>query len=432
MNNFQTILVAIFLAFFVFAVLIFSGLIDIGKKSSTDLVGKVTIWGTFPSSGVNDVLDTIANKNESLTLKYARKDEGTYQEELIEAFANGNGPDLFIITTDMIQRNLNFIYKMPYSNFSERNFKDSFIDGADIYLDSEGVIGYPLVVDPIVLYYNKDILSNEGIVNPPSSWDELFTLNNSLTKKENNGTINQSMIALGQYENVSNAKDILASLFIQNNNYIVAQNNLKYVSVFSSNSSNQNISPAETILKFFIEFSNPSNSSYSWNKSLPTSSDMFTSGKLAFYLGRASELFNIETVNPNLSFDVIQIPQIKNTTTKRTYGEIYAIVVNKNSSNIATAFKIAGALSTGENANDLSVVLSLPPASRSLLAEKPADPYLSTFFNSALISRSWPDPDDAKSNVIFGELIDNILSNKLSMYQAINKADSQLDLLNKK
>lgn len=432
MNNFQTILVAIFLAFFVFAVLIFSGLIDIGKKSSTDLTGKVSIWGTFPSSGVNDVLDTITNTNEGLDLKYARKDESTYQEELIEAFANGKGPDLFIIPTNMIQRNLNFIYKMPYSNYSERNFRDSFIDGADIYMDSEGIIGYPLVVDPLVLYYNKDILSNEGIVNPPKTWDELFTLNNSLTKKENNGTINQSMIALGQYENISNAKDILATLLIQNNNYIVVNNDLKYVSVLASNPSNQSISPAETILKFFMEFSNPSNATYSWNRSLPTSSDMFTSGKLAFYLGRASELFNIETINPNLSFDVAQIPQVKNTNTKRTYGEIYAIVVNKNSSNLTTAFKIAGELSSGESAKNLSILLSLPPASRSLLSLKPSDPYLSTFFNEALISRAWPDPDDEKSSTIFGELMDNILSNKLSVYQAINKADSQLDLLNKK
>lgn len=432
MNNFQTILVAIFLAFFVFAVLIFSGLINIGSKNNTDLTGKVTIWGTFPSGGVNDVLDTITNTNEGLDLKYSRKDENTYQEELIEAFANGNGPDLFIITTDMIQRNLNFIYKMPYSNYPERNFRDSFIDGADIYMDNEGIIGYPLVVDPMVLYYNKDILSNEGIVNPPRTWDELFALNNSLTKKENDGTINQSMIALGQYENINNAKDILATLLIQNNDYIVIKNDLKYSSVLASNPSNQSVSPAETILKFFIEFSNPSNTAYSWNRSLPMSFDMFTSGKLAFYLGRASELFNIETVNPNLSFDVIQVPQVKNANSKRAYSEIYAIVINKNSSNMATAFKIAGELSGGESAKNLSISLSLPPASRSLLADKPADPYLSTFFNSALIGRSWPDPDGAKSNLIFGELIENILSNKLSMYQAINKADSQLDLINKK
>jgi ABC-type glycerol-3-phosphate transport system substrate-binding protein len=41
----------------------------------------------------------------------------------------------------------------------------------------------PLFVDPIVLYYNKDILSNEGIVNPPRTWDELFLLNSVLTKE---------------------------------------------------------------------------------------------------------------------------------------------------------------------------------------------------------------------------------------------------------
>ena len=49
---------------------------------------------------------------------------------------------------------------------------------------------------------------------------------------------------------------------------------------------------------------------------------MFTSGKLAFYLGRASELFKIQSVNPNLSFDVSSMLQTRGTNTKRTYGEI--------------------------------------------------------------------------------------------------------------
>jgi len=431
MNNFQTILVAIFLAFFVFAVLIFSGLIKIGKDTNTSITGKVVIWGTLPKDGVGSVVDTISGSNGDLALSYIKKDASTYEDELVEAFANGNGPDLFIITPEMIQRNSNFMYKIPYTSFKERDFRNLFVDGASIYLDNDGVVAYPLVVDPIVLYYNKDILYNEGIVNPPSTWDELFSLNNSLTKKENNGTIRESMIALGQYYNINNAKDILATLLIQNNNSIVERNDSGYISTLGSNPNGLEFSPAETVLKFFVEFSNPSNTAYSWNRSLPNSFDMFTGGKLAFYLGRASELFNIETVNPNLSFDVTQIPQIKNSTSKRTFGDIYAIAVNKSSQNIASAFQIAGSLSTGENAKNLSIALSLPPSLKSLLTDKPDDPYLSTFFDSSLISRSWLDPNGVKSSLVFGELLDNILSNKLSLKEAIDKADGQLNLLNK-
>lgn len=430
MSNFQTILVAIFLSFFVFAVLIFSGAIKIGTSNNTSIQGKVVIWGTFSSSVMNNVIDNLSVASKDLTLVYVNKNPLTYQQELIEAIANGNGPDLFIITPDMIKKNENFIYKTPYANYPEKVFRDSFIDGADIYLDNDGVVAYPLAVDPIVLYYNKDILTNEGIVYPPETWDELFTLNSILTKKDNSGTISQSMIALGQYDNVNNAKDILSALLIQNNNPIVIRGeDGKYISMLKSNPSNLLVSPIHAVLKFFIEFSNPSNSAYSWNRSLPSSLNMFTSGKLAFYLGRASELFNIESINPNLSFDVTSIPQIKNTTSKRTYGEIYAIAVSNKSTNLTSAFSVANVLSNGQDATNLSVALSLPPASRSLITVKPENPYLFTFFNGALVFRSWLDPNSIGSNLIFKELVENILSNRLSMNEAVNKAQDQLELL---
>ena len=431
MNNFQTILVAIFLAFFVFAVLVFSGTIKIGGSSSSEEAkGSIVIWGTLPSSALSDSVSSIGRNNKSLQVKYSMKDASVYQQDLIESFANDNGPDLFIITGDMIQKNNNFIYKIPYANYPQKTFTDTFIEGANIYLDGENVLGFPLVVDPMVLYYNKDILTNEGVVYPPKTWDELFTLNPTLTKRDNSGTISQSMIALGQYNNINNVKDILATLLIQNDNPIVERaSSQKYVSTLNSSSSGSNTSSLQNVLSFFMEFSNPSNSAYSWNRSLNSSLDVFTGGKLAFYLGRASELFNIESINPNLSFDVTQIPQIKDSANKRTYGEIYAIVLNKKSTSLSTAATVAKELSTGEGAKILSTELSLPPASRTLLADKPEDPYLFTFFNSALISRSWLDPDKDKSNTIFKDLIENILSNNLSESEAMSKAQGQLELL---
>ncbi len=432
MNNFQTILVAVFIAFFVFAVMIFSGFIKIGNSKTGTITGKVVIWGTFPNSYTRDTIEEITSNNNNVSVTYEKKELATYQQDLIEAFAEGKGPDLFIITPDMIVRNNNFIYKIPYASYPQKLFTDSFVDGTNIYLDKEGIIGLPLLVDPIVLYYNKDILSNEGIVSPPTTWDELFNLNSILTQKENNGTINRSMIALGQYDNVTNAKDILATLLIQNDNSITKKDSTGYVSALNDNPLNYSISPIQAVLKFYIEFSNPSNSAYSWNRSLPESFLMFTGGRSAFYIGRASELFRIQSVNPNLSFDVTKIPQVKDAPNKKTYGEIYAIVINKKSGNITGAFQVANELSKADNVKNLSVQASLPPVSRALLAKKPENPYLFSFFDSAIFTKSWLDPDKIKSDLIFSELLDNILSNRLPLSQAVTKADGQLNLLFKK
>ena len=88
MNNFQTILVAIFLAFFIFAVLIFSGLINIGTTTNTNSAaqGKIVIWGTFNNPDIYKVFNDTKDANKDLTISYVVKKELTYQKELLESF----------------------------------------------------------------------------------------------------------------------------------------------------------------------------------------------------------------------------------------------------------------------------------------------------------------------------------------------------------
>jgi hypothetical protein len=72
----------------------------------------------------------------------------------------------------------------------------------------------------------------------------------------------------------------------------------------------------------------------------------------------------------------------------------------------------------------------LPPVLRNLLSERPKDnSYLETFFDSVIISRSWLDPNEKKTEVIFRDLIENISSNALGVSDAVNKANSQINLL---
>ena len=430
MNNFQTILVAIFMAFFVFGVLIFSGAINLGNsKSGVDAItGKIVIWGDLPKSEMTELFTNNLQNGGTFSVSYVEQNKDTYQQNLIEAFARGEGPDLFILDSDMLLKNSGFTYKIPYANFSEKSFRAAYIDGADILLAKDGVMGFPLIVDPLVLYYNKDMLSNESILYPPATWDELFGLSDKLNKKKTDGTISQSMIALGQYGNVNHSRDILSMLLLQSNNPIVTKSDTGYT-LTMRDSLPSGVSPFTQIINFFLEFSNPSNTSYSRNRSLPNSFDMFTSGKLAFYIGYASELFKIQSVNPNLSFDVAMIPQTKGANIKRTYGDMYTMVVNKNSKNLTSVFGVANLVNDPVFLKQMAVTTSLPSMNRALLNDKPADPYLTTFFNSAVIARSWLDPDKDQTNSIWKDMIENSLSNKLSVGDAIDKASKQMDLI---
>lgn len=426
-SNFQTVLIGIFIAFFIFAVLIFSGLLPIGKSKneSSKPQGKVVIWGTFSGGDLMSVFNKMTETNKDLVIDYVQKDKNTYESDLVKSFASGTGPDIFMLSDDMIYQNKDFVYKLPYTSYPEKIFRDSFIDGAEVFLHKDGIFGLPVVVDPMVLYYNKDLLANNGIATVPKYWEELFGLNSLLTKKKSDGTILSSMIALGSYDNINNAKDILSMLLIQSGNPIVSRSSDKFIPTLSSTFSLPQ-APAEAVLNFYSEFSNPKNEGYSWNRGLINSKDMFTGGKLVFYIGHASELFEIESINPNLSFDVADVFQTKGTDVKRTYGRIYSLAINSKSPNLTTAFGVAGTLSMGDDMKNFATAVSLPPAGRSALSEKPTDPYLFTFFNSAIISKAWVDPDTKATNEMFKEMVENVLSSKLSVEEAVAKAQGQL------
>ncbi len=428
-SNFQTILIVVFLVGALVAVLIFSGYIKVGKDK-TAIQGKVTIWGTFNKSDLSQLFNDVSSaSNDTLTVTYVQKDKANYQNDLINAFAKDQAPDLFIITPGMIIKNESFIYKIPYESYSENIYRDTFVDGADIYLGSDGIIGFPIAIDPMVMYYNKNMFANEGIATIPSYWDELSDLNSRLTKKENDGTITKSMIAMGQYSNIANYKDIIATLMIQSGNSMVSRIDTGYQSIIKNNPLSLQESPILSVFNFFTGFSNPTSDIYSWNKGMPDSFDTFVNDNLAMYLGHASELFKIKDANPNLSFDVKMIPQAKGVADKKTSADIYAVVVSKKSTNMTGAFSLASRLSSGDLASSFTEAVSLVPASRALLSVKPKEPYLDTFFNSAIISRSWIDPDSNGSDLIFNELLDNILSNKLNISDAFTKADDQLNEL---
>ena len=76
MSNFQTNFVAVFMAFFIFAVLIFSGVLKIGGSSKTNNApqGKVVIWGTFDNTPeLTKVFEDTNSNNRDLFISYIKK-----------------------------------------------------------------------------------------------------------------------------------------------------------------------------------------------------------------------------------------------------------------------------------------------------------------------------------------------------------------------
>ncbi len=409
----------------ILGVFVFAGFIDLGDKAVTSTpTGTVTLWGTVPNNIVTPILDPI-NNTATLKIRYVYKNPNTFDQDLLEAFAINQAPDLFFVSDDNIINNLNKIAVTPYTTYPLLNFKNNFASAGEVFLNNQGVLAFPILVDPLMMYYNRTLLDSNNIVYPPEYWDQFPDLVKTFTQKDNNSSFTQSAFALGQYNNINNAKNIIVSLFMQNGNEITYKYNNLYRSAIKKDIE---IDPGlANSLYFYLSFADPLNKNYSWNRALPNSLDAFSKEDLVFYFGFASELKTLLNKNPNHNFAVAPLPQNRNNNLKTTHAKVTGIAISSNSKNKSLAPLALSNLVSGSFAEKLSYALGIPPARRDLLAKKGLDTYTPVFYSSALFARSFIDTKD--SHIIFRNMIEEVLSNGFKVEDAINNLSNRFNLL---
>ena len=427
MSTFQVILTTIFGFFIIGALLLFAT----SKGGNTAQIPAITIWGTVASGpfmeAVNDLNQTIPNK---LTITYVEKREQDFDQALTEALASGTGPDAVIFPHTSLIRQQSRLFVIPPASYSLRAFKDSFIDESGLYLNSAGILALPMSVDPLVMYWNKDIFSTAGVASPPKTWDQYFALAQKLTVKDKVGNITQSAVALGEFANIVNAKDILSALFLQAGTPIVSYNATDdRLQAVLDQSFGQTLPPAEAVLRFYTEFSNPAKTTYSWNRSQKNSQTLFIGGDLAVYFGFASELPVIEKKNPNLNFDVAALPQPLDVKTQVNYGKLTGFGIMKSSQKIAGVFQVGNLLTSADFVRAWVTRGGITPARRDVLSERPADPSAEVFYKSALMSRGWPDSDAVASAGVFKRMVESVTSGQERPSEAVSGATQELQSL---
>ncbi|MEK7558506.1 MAG: extracellular solute-binding protein, partial [Patescibacteria group bacterium] len=404
-STFQIITMLVFGFFAIMAVLVFSGVFPIFNQGGSGVNGEVVVWGTMPEEIMIPLFSDITGSNKNLQIVYVKKNAASFDDNFIEALASGRGPDLFFLPQNFILKYEDKIMPIPYDSISERDFKSTYVEEGELYLSANGILGLPIIVDPMVMYWNRNMFSSGGIPEPPSYWDEIATVVPKLGKKDKAGNILESAISFGEFKNVSYAKDILAMLMMQIGNTLVVRDRQKIPRVTLLEEQGRDIRSADTALNFFTEFSDPAKTVYSWNKSLPSSRDSFLGGRLAIYFGYASEIGSLRNKNPHLNFDVTGVPKPRGNKAKISLGRVEAVAIVRASKNLNSAIFVAKEMAGAPFAGALAKNLYLPPARRDLLSLRPKDSYLQFFYDSALVSRGWLDPDPAGTDQIFGEMV---------------------------
>lgn len=428
-NLFHTVVIGVFAALTVAGFIFFAMF-----RSSSDVenaIGDVRIWGTVDNGPMQSVEQAVIEqlpRGFQGSVKYEYKDPATFHDVLVDALAAGTGPDLFLLAQDDILEEQNKIFTIPYESYSARRFKDTFIEGAEIFTNAQGIIAFPLLVDPLIMYWNRDILSREGLSTVPKYWADFLTLSPKLTKRDKTANILQSTVALGEYRNVTNAKEIISTLIMQTDNPITRYNATGDVDITLTTEASHNnetsveeLDPVSSALRFYTEFSNPIKAAYSWNRALPSSRQTFLAGDLAFYFGFASEIPSLRKANPNLNFDIARIPQIKDDPTPMTFGKMYGVAIAASTKNLGGSFRVATLMMGDKALLALHEQTSLPPVTRSMLISPKPDDIQPIFFDSALIARAWLEPGDEVDN-IFQTMIESISSGRVRITEAVGEA----------
>lgn len=425
MSNFKIAVISIFAISTVVGIAMFA----LSKSSSSELTASLVVWGTVSP----EVFNT-AYKNSSLAgnklikVSYAKKEVASFDTEFIEALAESRGPDIVILRSDYIYKHRNKLFVIPYKNYTQRSFKDQFLEAGETFLSSDGVVAVPFLVDPLVMYWNRDIFSNNSISKPPKYWDEFTSLVEKMTKRDSSANILQSTIALGEWTNITNAKEILATLLMQAGTPITSRTGSGVQSVLNDQFGFA-VAPSTSAVNFYTQFSNPTTGTYTWNRSLPSSFNMFLSGNLATYLGFSSEIFSIQQKNSNLNFDVTYVPQIRDTKKKAVFSHLYTLSIVKQSTQVSGAFMVLAALTEAKALKSIEEITNLPPVRRDLLGNKPTDDFRVVFYDSALISKSWIDPNSSLSGNVFRDMIESITSGRSRTNEALQRASSELNQL---
>jgi ABC-type glycerol-3-phosphate transport system substrate-binding protein len=418
----------------IFLLLIVGSLVLLKTYRSSDdteiVIGPVTIWGTLPQDGMSIVLTALEQENEGYRdVRYTYIEPSEFESQLINALADNRGPDVLLLPSDQLVTLRSKLLPVSYDALPLRDIETAYIDGAKIFALADGLYARPALVDPLVLYWNKDILSQAGFIEPPKTWE---ALSNEylpvLTVRNDDRTIKRSAVAFGEYTNVRNAYDTLGMLLFQAGSLGVTERSPGQYDILLNEGNDQYAQPLRTTLEFYSRFARPDNSLYSWNRSFQSDRDRFISGDLALYFGRLSEGPQLERLNPNLNFDIAEVPQGATANVRRTHGLFYGFAELRSTRNSKGARMVMNVLSSGAQSSALAQSYSVVPVQRSIVATGSNDRYGRIGYRAAGVAYGWLSPRRFATDEIFTTTLRDIVENRSSAPEATADTLERLEI----
>jgi ABC-type glycerol-3-phosphate transport system substrate-binding protein len=430
-NPFQAAVITIFILAGIAGVAVFAinpGLI--GGGGDKQVSASAEIWGTVSEDDISAVLAGAGiPDDDTLTIDYTEVEPQNLRSRLVNQLAQDQGPDALLIPHTRLLQLDEFLVTFGSQTYNRRTFRSNFLQGAEIFTNEAGVKALPFAMDPLVMYWNRDMISAAGFVSPPETWREIPEYIKAITATDNTQNINQSAIALGTAENINESKAILSAMLLQAGNPIVTQQARVYEPALARNANNRD--QAEAAVRLYTQFANPAAATYTWNNTFGSDRQSFVSNRLAMYFDTGQAIDEIRDQNPNLNFDVTAIPQ-REGEQPRTHATIYGLamldrVSPRRRANVFTALK---RLADRPLSESLLANTNLTPVRTSVVSKvNPDSPQKQTYLDTAPTARSWIEPEPERANQIFTDVITRVTSGRNSVSEVIDNAESKLQVL---
>jgi ABC-type glycerol-3-phosphate transport system substrate-binding protein len=431
----RLIIIGAILVVIVLVVLGVAGLVPIFKKNvqvdpnfPTTPV-QLTVWGVDDQKDFGGLFQAYAALPEAkqVSLQYKKfSSEDEYERALVNAFAEGKGPDVFMVRNTWIYKHQGkmaptaaMVTPVQVRSLFPSVVAEDFVMKSG---ENEYVFALPLYMDTLQLFYNKEIFDAKGILYPPKTWQDVGALIPKIREMDGLKNIKLAALAMGGIRNVRNMPDILSVIMMQNGG-----------TIYDKARGSFNLrSAAGGAVPFYLQFSNPISSFYTWNDSMADSRKAFAGGQAAMILDYREALSDIKERNAFMAPSIASLPQASSQDlARRDYASYWGLAVAKQSKNPYVAWHFVRFATLNGAANELYLKeTGRLPALLSLISKgigKGDDVFLRSF----LTAHSWQQPDPAKTGEIFEKMFDSIASGKMGSNQAIGAANDEMQNLYK-
>ncbi|MDD5039553.1 MAG: extracellular solute-binding protein [Patescibacteria group bacterium] len=418
------------------------------KKASPPAGVTLTVWGVWDeSTDVSSLFSSYSKAHPYVKLVYTKIRSEEYEDKLLKAWATDSGPDMYALPNSWIHKysedfispmakkatvayyetkktlfktETQYIYRTEpglAADVLKRTYISNVYD--DVVINNQ-IYALPFGINTLVMYYNRELLNQALLAEPPASWEEFKQAVMKLAVVDDEQNVLRAGTALGTYDNIPHATDLVTLLMMQFGTQMTTGGKVSFqLSVGGDD-------VAIKALDYYTAYSSPEREAYTWNTQMPNAVDYFCDNQLGFMFGYRYEQTAITNACKGVDFGIAAVPQV-DPNYSVNYANYWAYTVSKKSKNAALAWNFLQYVSNSKRVAKYLDATKQASVLKSVLDEQLKNPETAYLAQQALTAKSWYRGRDPRgADDAFQAMIEAIVENNQTIGAELRSAASKI------